>query len=105
MATVVAAVDLARVRQPLPVGQEQDEELDILVAANRTPVKAHAGCGLLTAHHLQVSQDLGVKLDVQSEPWVVPAGSKSTRMFRIWFFNTGVNCVGSSRQWQRAPLV
>lgn len=77
MATVVAAVDLARVRQPLQLGQEQYEELDILVAANRTPVKAQAGCGLLTAQHLQVSQDLAMKLDALSVQWLFPAGSKS----------------------------
>lgn len=64
MATVVAAVDLARVRQPLQVEQEQEEEVNILVAASRTAVKAQAGL-LLTAQHLQVSQDLRVKLLVQ----------------------------------------
>lgn len=79
MATVVAAVDLARVRQPLQVEQEQDEELDILVAARRTPLKAQPGL-LLSAQHLQVSQDLGVKLVVglRSSPssrWSLLAGS------------------------------
>lgn len=66
MATVVAAVDLARVRQPLQAEQEQEqqEEVDILVAASRTTVKAQAGL-LLTAQHLQVSQDCRVKLLVQ----------------------------------------
>lgn len=76
---VVAAVDLARVRQPLQVEQEQDEELDILVGASRTPVKTQAGL-LLTAQHLQVSQDLGVKLVVELRPsqssgWMLLAGS------------------------------
>lgn len=58
VATVVAAVDLARVRQPLQVEQEPDEQLDILVAASRTPAKAQAGLQL-TAQHLQVSQEAG----------------------------------------------
>lgn len=76
---MVAAVDLARVRQPLQVEQEQDEEWDILAAASRTPVKAQAGL-LLTAQHLQVSQDLGVKLVVKlrssrSSGWSLLAGS------------------------------
>lgn len=62
---MVAAVDLARVRQPLQMEQEQEEEVDILVAASRTAVKAQASL-LLTAQHLQVSQDLKVKLVVQS---------------------------------------
>lgn len=74
VATVVAAVDLARVRQPLQVEQEQDGVLDIMVAASRSPVKAQAGFDLLTAQHLQVSQDLGVKLDVQSKQRAAPPG-------------------------------
>lgn len=80
---VVAAVDLARVRQPLQVEQEQDEELDILVATSRTPVKTQAGI-LLTAQHFQVSQDLGAKLVVklrssQRSGWTLLAGSLPAR--------------------------